>query len=350
MSSSKNNKQMIFDLNKILTLNDFTEINRMKNEFEVNGWCFVLLPTELIPDSTLMTLLSEFFQEDSGKERYSQHRKIYGYSKVNHKEGIKLLTGKCLQGFVIHSLVPELMIEPLNYLCQALDAATKRLIEVLDQYLVFYDRPSLRRLRQNADLPPSRQHFGMLDIVSYFNNKNGFKPPENGETTEEVNCVPHYDPGLLSISILSTLEGLQLKNMTTNEWIDGPFERNIGVIWLGEIASRITRNRLKPGIHRVIYPQEAKRRLTIWYEVCTVEQLRNLSVDKQNERMEGGTVTFENLPGSAPITVFPGEKKVDFLKRIESGWGLSMSKPRPPIYILKKHDISYPIMDMKTEN
>jgi hypothetical protein len=58
--------------------------------------------------------------------------------------------------------------------------------------------------------------FGMLDIVSYFNNKSGFQPPHNGQTIEEVNCVPHYDPGLLSISILSTHEGLQLKNMAND--------------------------------------------------------------------------------------------------------------------------------------
>ncbi len=90
---------------------------------------------------------------------------------------------------------------------------------------------------ERADLPLQEEHFGMLDIVSYFNDKNGFEPPHNGQTTEEVNCVSHYDPGLLSISILSTYEGLQLKNMTNDEWIDGPLEPNIGVIWLGEAAS-----------------------------------------------------------------------------------------------------------------
>ncbi|CAF3467980.1 unnamed protein product [Rotaria socialis] len=86
--------------------------------------------------------------------------------------------------------------------------------------------------------------------------KCGFQPPQNEQSAEEVNCVPHYDPGLLSISILSTHEGLQLKNMTNNEWIDELLQPNIGVIWLGEAAYRTTQNRLKPGIHRVIYPQD----------------------------------------------------------------------------------------------
>ncbi|CAF4379689.1 unnamed protein product, partial [Adineta steineri] len=87
----------------------------------------------------------------------------------------------------------------------------------------------------------------MLGIVSYFDtNRSVQPPPSNGQIIDQVSCVPHYDPGLFSISILSTHEGLQLKDMTNNEEIDGPLESNIGVIWLGEAASRITGNRLKP--------------------------------------------------------------------------------------------------------
>jgi hypothetical protein len=182
----------------------------------------------------------------------------------------------------------------------------------------------------------------MLDIVSYFNEKHGFAPPLNGQSTEEVNCVPHYDPGLLSISVLSTHKGLQLKETINDEWIDGPVESNIGVIWLGEAAARATDNRLKPGIHRVIYPRKAKTRLTIWYEVCTVEQLRNISGEKKEEVMASGMVTFENLPGSAPIAVRSGEKKLDFLRRVEMAHGLSSSKMGPPTYRLKNHYFAYP--------
>ncbi len=95
-------------------------------------------------------------------------------------------------------------------------------------------------------------------------------------------------------------------------------------------------------LHRVIYPQESKYRLTVWYEVCTIGQLENLSGDKKNELMAGGTVTFNNLPGLDPITVLSGEKKLNFLKRIEIGYGLSMSKSGRVHYTIKKHAISYP--------
>ena len=103
----------------------------------------------------------------------------------------------------------------------------------------------MSNLIKRARLPLKNERLGMLDIVSYFNEKSGFPPPHNGESTEKVNCVPHYDLGLLSISILSTHEGLQLKQMIRAEWIDGPLESSIGVIWLGERASRITKKSIK---------------------------------------------------------------------------------------------------------
>lgn len=348
MSGSNKISQVIIDLNKILNIEDSTELKRMETEFETNGWCFVLLPNELILKENLTKALLNFFEVDRTKRMYSQWHQTYGYSKVNHKEGIKLLTGSYFGQFANKGLVPKSLIEPLNYLSQVLDAVTKRLIELLHQYSVFQPQSSLSSLFEHADLPLKDEHFGMLDIVNYFNVKSGFEPPKDGQTTDEVNCVPHYDPGLLSISILSTHEGLQLKNLMNNEWIDGPLESNIGVIWLGEAASRITGNRLQSGIHRVVYPQVSKPRLTIWYELCTIQQLKNTSAEKQNELMQGGTVIFENIPSLPPMAVSSGETKLDFLKRVEMSSGLSMSKTLSPTYKLQKHAISYPINGLKS--
>ena len=61
-----------------------------------------------------------------------------------------------------------------------------------------------------------------------------------------MNCVPHYDPGLLSISFLSTHEGLQLKDPATDSWfagtkVEGKVRREKGVkgerrggVWEGD--------------------------------------------------------------------------------------------------------------------
>ncbi|CAF0981067.1 unnamed protein product [Didymodactylos carnosus] len=339
-------QQIVIDLNKILNSHDSTELQKMQLEFETNGWCFVLLPPELSPQETLINELTQFFGSGvHAKSRHIGRQSTYGYSHVvDHKEGIKLLTGSYYEKFANKGLIPKTLIQPLNYLSQMFDAVTKHLVEILEQNSVFKQQfqDLSSSLVERANLPWAEEYFGMLDVVLYFNKQSGFQPPEIGQTTAEVNCVPHYDPGLLSISVLSTHEGLQLKNLISNQWVNGPVQPNVGVIWLGEAASRATNNRLKPGIHRVVYPQESNQRLTIWYELCTIEQLKSMSITGKHEKMAPGTVVFDNLPGSEPIRVLPDESKLDFLKRIESSRGLSMSKSKPPRYKLDKHVVSYP--------
>ena len=334
---------MVVNLKKILKHNDSQEIKKMQTLFEQHGWCFVKLPKELIPESKLVKDLTTFFESDKSKQEYSNEAQIYGYSKVDHKEGFKLLTGSYFKEMTSNGLFIPYgdVLTQMNYLCQAFDAVTKRFIEVLDQHCVFQEKPSLPTLIEKADLPLNEEHFGMLDIVSYFNQKSSSETSNNASSTNEVNCVAHYDPGLLSISILSTFQGLQLQDRSTGQWIDGPLESNLGVIWLGEAASRITNNRLKPGIHRVIYPVEQERRLTIWYELCTTQQLENLSDKNKTEPMPGGTVMFDGLLDAGPIKVLEGETRLQFLKRIEMSRGLSMSKVGSAHYVATKHDFSF---------
>ncbi|CAF1473857.1 unnamed protein product [Adineta steineri] len=103
-------------------------------------------------------------------------------------------------------------------------------------------------------------------------------------------------------------------------------------------------------IHRVIYPREIKSQLIIWYELCTIEQLKAISSEKEDESMDHGEAIFENLPDSLPLTVLPGEKKLAFLKRVEISYGLATSKAGPSIYKFDKHAITYPITNLKIED
>ena len=86
-------------------------------------------------------------------------------------------------------------------------------------------------LAQRFDLPLLRNpnhydRFGMFDIVQYYNQKSSNETNKtlierydaNVMNVNHMNCVPHYDPGLLSLSILSTVEGLQLLDPTSNQW------------------------------------------------------------------------------------------------------------------------------------
>ena len=82
-----------------------------------------------------------------------------------------------------------------------------------------YDLPLLKNSNEN-------ERFGMFDIVQYYNNKITNESLNKQIETNDpnimnvnyMNCVPHYDPGLLSLSILSTVEGLQLLDRKTDKW------------------------------------------------------------------------------------------------------------------------------------
>jgi hypothetical protein len=128
-----------------------------------------------------------------------------------------------------------------------------------------------------------------------------------------------------------------LKDQRENKWIDGPNnsqvdQGSIGVIWLGEAASILTRNRFKSGIHRVVYPRTVHQpRLTIWQEVCTEEQIKQL-FEKDNNVQDlpsGAEVILANQPNSISMNVLAGgETRNGFMNRVESLRGISMSKSR----------------------
>lgn len=182
---------------------------------------------------------------------------------------------------------------------------------------------------RKADLPVAfRRHVGMFDVAYYSNDLAGQAPPSVGQSIADVNCVPHYDPGLLSISIWSNAEGLQLLDPTTNTWHAGPIntvegQEDLGVIWLGKAAEKVNPN-WKAGIHRVIYPASAGKRLTIWSEMCTVDQVHG---DSSSEPVSEGDVAIPNIigPGSV-VSAEAGETKESLLLKIERKVGIPRSK------------------------
>jgi isopenicillin N synthase-like dioxygenase len=328
MSTTFNNNPVI-DLEKLF-LDDAREILRLQQEFETNGWCFVRLSNnDRSFESQLNHInesLLEFFASDQNQKSPYLSPNAFGYSRVDHKEGIKLLTDQ--QGITdVEHTLPMKITATLQVISKLINDLTYRLKPIVIKLTEFNQIAS-----KQVELSP----FTMLDIVHYFNKKTGpATAPEVGYSTDEVNCVPHYDPGLFSLSILSTCDGLQLKDQRENKWIDGPDnsqldQENIGVIWLGEAASILTGNRLKSGIHRVVYPRTAHQvRTTIWQEVCTEDQIKQLLEQNNNvQRLPSGAqVTLSNQPNSIPMNVLPGgETPHDFMMRVDDLRGLSMSK------------------------
>ncbi|CAF2737020.1 unnamed protein product [Rotaria sp. Silwood2] len=327
------NNHTLIDFDKLL-LGDSSEINSLQSEFESHGWCFIRLPNKhgklTNKLNEIETTLSTFFAQNQNEKSQYESYNVFGYSHVGHKEGIKVLIDeKGLKNFY-YRVTNDVEIV-LQYLATLLYNLTNVLKNIMFQMPIF--------ARNSNDNMVELSPFGMLDIVNYFNKKSGSKnQPKIGLNTDEVNCVPHFDPGLFSLSILSTCEGLQLHDQLQDKWIDGPNnseldQHSIGVIWLGEAASILTKNRFKSGIHRVVYPHMIhKPRLTIWQEICTKAQIDPL-LSKKDDLIcipNNTNIHMINQPNSVPLRVRSGGEKLNnFMKRVENERGLSISKAAP---------------------
>jgi len=168
----------------------------------------------------------------------------------------------------------------------------------------------------------------MFDIAYYIND------PATTGGPKEFNCAPHYDPGLFSLSVLSTIDGLELQS-NNGDWIKGPTIKDptVGVIWLGDAAKKATKDSpvpLKNGVHKVSYVNQEKiPRLTMWYEICTFSQITNI------ESMEGIFYTEDNTPAikiknivGAPVIVSKKESTLN--RKMEKITGVSVTKRAPP--------------------
>lgn len=358
------NNHTLVDFNKISN-GDSIEINRLQNEFETNGWCFIRFPDENNQvvdklDEVQKTLSNFFIHNEMDKLQYKTSNP-FGYSRVGHKEGIKVLVDQhgSLENY--HHPFTNDIEQTLQYLA----TLCNNLINIIKSTI--FQMPVLAQSSTKEQVVLSE--LGMLDIVHYFNERTGpVEQPKVGLNTNEVNCVPHFDPGLFSLSILSTCDGLQLQDRLESKWIDGPInskydQYSIGVIWLGEAASILTQNRFKSGIHRVVYPHIPHTpRLTIWQEVCTMSQIEtllqqnekpivipnnttiqmtnqsnlnvsDLQIHSKNQENNsnllpaGASVTMTNQPDSVPFLILSqGETLNNFMTRVENERGLSMSK------------------------
>jgi hypothetical protein len=318
----------------------------LERNFAAKGWCFVRLPElMLINQATELPKLRAFFNDQSGdyKARFAE-RSAYGYSApAEHKESYRVLTGR--------RLLSERPAE-FDWLAQFaadLDATVLTLLTRIGEK-VFKKKP--HEVAQLADLPVSflrESHFGMLDFVRYHNSEDDparVPLPEGGggASVAEVNCVPHYDPGLISVSFFSDRAGLQLLepvldasgHQVGERWVDGPIntiegQESLGVLWLGEAAVKLTDGRLKAGVHRVIYPSSAQgaagaqARLTSWYEVCTTTQAK-LDDGEGATAQDKGVLSLPNVLSSLPLAFNKGETKGDFLRKVERVYGIPMSK------------------------
>jgi isopenicillin N synthase-like dioxygenase len=242
------------------------------------------------------------------------------FAQVDHKEGVRFLSRS------FPNDAPNEVKTLASAVAMELDTLAMNITKRLGKCL----RISPTAIALRADLPVAYgKHVGMFDIARYFNERAGQAPPAEGESIDDVNCVPHYDPGLVSISFFSNQEGLQLFDPSTNQWYAGPVntvpgQEKYGVLWLGDAAAKVSEGKWKAGVHRVIYPALQGPRLTMWYEACTVAQVNGPDDSKP---VPEGQIQLPNVKGPGKMMkVSKNETQTAVLMRIERRRGLPMSK------------------------
>ena len=113
---------------------------------------------------------------------------------------------------------------------------------------------------------------------------------------DNINVEAHNDPGLFSLSFISSAKGLELLDMD-DEWVSMPTSLygRYGILWCGQASKNLLN--FKPGTHRVLYnPKQA--RFTAWYEACVESQINNDIINTADKIMLGLDKSKEELQSS----------------------------------------------------
>jgi len=323
-------------LNDILSKQESALLS-LKQRFQEQGWAFVILTDDLINlTNAAKPVLLSFFDNPGDEKRWKYtYGSGLGFYSYPSKCGFRLLTGK--------ELHPEKTLPTTiqNVTVPLVNEIEQKMIKIVEAISSSFFGISPEEAGKKLDLPLLLENdpfgkFGMVD-VAYYNNhvEQKDRPP--------LNCVEHYDPGLISLSVIQTHEGLQLQD-SNGKWIDGPSPQtpNLGVIWTGNAAKQLN-NSFKAGIHRVIYPAKlGTPRMSIWGEVCTRDQVvfdessPYNSESSDHLKFNGPTqIIIPNIMGMATnylVAVEPG-KLLEALRLVEKVQGLPFSKVmRIPVY------------------
>jgi hypothetical protein len=198
----------------------------------------------------------------------------FGFFQTNRKEGYRFMTGTRATEFTLPYQIAEWI-----RVGTACDALCKDIYNNHGKYLF-----EVKADKDVENMPLLNAHeegsFGLFDIVKYH-PQSSF-PNEFKGTDSQVD--EHADPGLFSISLGSTAEGLEMFDPVDNNWIPVPPEAM--VLWCGHAVTNISGGKVKPGIHRVRATDSV--RLTAWYELCTIDQIpkRQFQMDNEDFKLE----------------------------------------------------------------
>jgi len=336
---------MSIELSSILQ-NDAPSIELLKIDLMKRGWTFIRMPAYLVSivEKTIDPFNAFFSRNQDKKEEY-KGRGFYGYSTVEHKEGFRWLTDAHFPTEGI-PLPPECS-EIITEVTKVMDKIMVDLVTVLAEPVFQAD---IQTLAKKCDLPlllpktATNTPFGMMDIAHYMNSPVLL---EKTKLPPGINCAPHFDPGLISLSILSTAPGLQLFDPSLDEWLDHTGEdKNIAILWTGQAAVDATNGQIQPGMHRVV-THPGKKRMALWHEICKRSQENPAEIFKQQLLLKvknspkfyvekdfgvpaSKIETIRRIPFEEDLGVPVSKIDLDFLDNfpinIEKEFGIPMSK------------------------
>jgi hypothetical protein len=304
------------------------------------GWCFAEMDEELTKLTSAATApLDAYFL--SNPNSYDHRLLTLGFQHNHDKLSLRWLSGNQLND----ALVPKQLQSFIFPLTQRLDDICLNLVEKLfvgDAY------PSLSALGEKFELPLLRSEgearFALFDVARYISGEK-VEAKASEDPSTRLSCAEHHDPGLLSISVLSTRPGLQLFDPVANAWIDGPSEPgNVCVIWLGQAAVDASNSKFRNGIHRVKMQSDDDMkqapRMAMWVEVCTGNQILeghynrffSSSVKNSLEFAKADKLKITSFGDEYIVPVQNGDL-IAALRLVEKVQGIPMSKiMKVPVY------------------
>lgn len=295
----------------------------------MQGWFLVVLPEDMVGRIAVVREdVEAWFARPLFQKKEYERKNFMGFNSTERKEGLRYFTGRKQMEDMQH--IPSLASVALEVdsILRGICLATCDAFEGGESALM-----------KECPLFSTRESFALLDVVRYNNSKDG------DAEKNHLNCEAHFDPGLFSLSFLSTARGLELLGFSEGKekWIAPPLQHNLGVVWAGKLASTLSGGLIKPGNHRVVKGHVP--RLTCWVEVCSYAQIEPLlTSEKEDEEallaiavddtagpLKSWTLSVVNIMGQTLTYVVDAasaaKAKILAGRALEEETGLAMSKP-----------------------
>jgi len=177
------------------------------------------------------------YKKTKPKERYQFRRSGKNYlmptNPPNFKEAM----------FAVYYFFEEIALLCLEEICKSANVPFR---ELMDKY------------GDPSPMPMDAFSTSVFNVYHYFNTES---------SADSCNCIPHVDPGLVTVLAKATTPGLELQHPITETWtiIENYIQDNHIILLPGETLQRLTDNQFKGNLHRV--GKASRDRINLTYEM-----------------------------------------------------------------------------------